>query len=565
MTSLLPLLFAAALQLPVADTTCVRVTTVIGTRTRADTTVQVRCIPPVVRVDTLWRERPRPDSTPRDSVPRDSVPRDSLPTDTLPADTLPTPQPSGVAELPRAVPTWPAHLATAPCTQTIAATGLQAAVGRARPGDVLCLAPGDRFRGTLTLPERSDSGWVVVRTAPSQGQPAPGTRVRPSQGATLATLEAPGTASAIVTAPRARGWYLTTLEVRTDSALASLTYALVDLQTPPTVDGFARDLVLDRLWIHGWAHRPLRRCVALNSASTAIVHSWIDECHEKGTDSQAIAGWSGPGPYLIENSYLAGAGENIMFGGSDPRFAGVHPSDITVRRNHIVTPPSWRGVWTKKNLIETKNVQRILIEGNVLEGSWKDGQDGHAILVKSANQSGHPAHRGSGTRDLTIRRNLIRHAGAALNLSGRGGDAGAIDSVTRRVLIEENYSDSLCAITCDTRGIMLLTGAERVEFRRNTWLAPATVNSYTGGSASSVTARDLRIDGDLLSRGRYVLAGCWTTTCAPGLSLDAALIGAGVPVPRFVLFPTSDAAHAAGYGVSRATIDAATRGVVVQP
>lgn len=571
------LLSLALLQLP--DTTCVRVTAVIGTRARADTVAHVRCLPPrvdtvrvvrvdtlrLLRVDTLWRDRPGPDSLPRDSVPRDSVPSDSVPPDSLPSDTLPTPTPSGVAELPRAVPTWPSGLATAPCTSTFPAAQLQGAVNLARAGEVLCLAPGDRFRGTLTLPARGDSGWVVVRTAPTPGQPAPGERVRPSQGATLATIEATGTNPAIVTAPSARGWLLQLLEVRTDSTFGTLTYALIDLQTPPTRDAFARDIVLDRIWAHGWAHRPLRRCVSLQSGATAIVNSWLDDCHEKGSDSQAIASWSGTGPYLIENNTLAGAGENILFGGGDPRFPGVHPSDVTVRRNWLVTPPSWRGVWTKKNLLETKNVARLLVEANVLEGSWSDGQDGYAIVIKSANQSGSARHRDSGTRDLTIRRNLIQHAGAALTLSGRGGDAGNIDSVTRRVVIQENFADSLGTVTLDTRGVMLLTGAQDVAFLRNTWLAPPTVNSYTGGSKTSVTLRNARIDGDLLTRGRYGRMGCWTASCTPGVSFTAALLGTGAPLAPFQQFPSLAEALAAGFGVSRATIDAATRGVVQQP
>ncbi len=583
----LSLLLVAALQLP--DTTCAakvrRFTD--GLRTEASRPnslaprrTRVRAL--AAEIDEVAARCARPvtpapvDSTPVDSVPPDpapvdSLPSDSLPSDSLPADTLPTPQPSGVAELPRAVPTWPAHLATAPCTRTVAAAQLQAEVNSIGAGEVLCLAPGDRFRGTLTLPARGDSGWVVVRTAPASGQPATATRVRPSHGATLATIEATGTASAIVTAPRARGWYLTALEVRTDSTLGTLTYALVDLQTPPAAADFARDLVLDRLWIHGWAHRPLRRCVALQSAATAIVHSWLDDCHEKGSDSQAIWGSSGPGPFLIHDNYLAGAGENVMFGGSDPRFRGVHPSDITITRNHVHSPATWRGAWTKKNSLELKNAQRVLIEANVFDGSWADGQTGMALVLKSTNQGcGCPD---CGSRDVTVRRNLIVRAGAALAINGRdtnkcaNGGSSRIDSTTRRLAIEENYADSLGALTLDTRGVQVYTNPADVLLRRNTWLAPpGQVNAYTG--ASSGTATRLTIDGDVLTRGRYFLSGCWTSACAPGFALRAALVGSGslpAHAKAFAQFPTLAEALAQGFGVSRATIDAATRGVVLTP
>ena len=64
-----------------------------------------------------------------------------------------------------------------------------------------------------------------------------------------------------------------------------------------------------------------------------------------------------------------------MFGGSDPWIKNLIPSDIEIRRNYIYTPASWKNVWTKKNLLETKNVQRLLIEGNVFDGSWVDAPD----------------------------------------------------------------------------------------------------------------------------------------------------------------------------------------------
>src|SRR5690606_28378953 len=109
------------------------------------------------------------------------------------------------------------------------------------------------------------------------------------------------------------------------------------------------------------------RCVALNSASTAVIDSWLSECHGKGFDSQAIAGWNGSGPYKIVNNHLAGAGENLMFGGADPSIPNGLPEDIEIRRNHFIKPPEWKGVWTVKNLIELKLGRRVLIEGNVFE------------------------------------------------------------------------------------------------------------------------------------------------------------------------------------------------------
>src|SRR5205085_5031116 len=128
------------------------------------------------------------------------------------------------------------------------------------------------------------------------------------------------------------------------------------------------DIVFDRCYIHGTTTGTLRRGIALNSARTAVIDSYIAECHEVGTDSQAIGGWNGPGPFKIVNNFLEGAAENFMLGGADPSIANLVSSDIEFRRNYCSKPLSWcateptyAGVhWSIKNIFELKNAQRVL-------------------------------------------------------------------------------------------------------------------------------------------------------------------------------------------------------------
>src|SRR5207245_7659455 len=142
------------------------------------------------------------------------------------------------------------------------------------------------------------------------------------------------------------------------------------------------DLIFDRVYVHGTLQANLRRGIALNSASTAIIGSHIADVHEVDADSQAIAGWDGPGPFRIVNNYLEGAGENVMFGGADPSIHGLVPSDIEVRRNHFAKPLAWKAggpayegtPWTVKNLFELKNARRVLVESNLFERNWVHAQ-----------------------------------------------------------------------------------------------------------------------------------------------------------------------------------------------
>ncbi|MEO6445961.1 MAG: hypothetical protein ABIZ91_16605, partial [Gemmatimonadaceae bacterium] len=426
-----------------------------------------------------------------------------------------------------------------------------------------------------------DESWVVVRTEMAEADaPRAGERIRPSRSARLAKLIArPGdaSASALATAAGASGWYLLLLEITTDERQERGPTALITLGGGDARDDerLAKDLVFDRVYAHGWPEQTLRRCFALNSGGTAIVDSWLDECHEKGADSQAIGGWNGPGPFLIENNTLAGAGENVMFGGSDPRTPGLNPSDIVLRRNHIVTPPEWMRRWTKKNVIETKNVRRMLIEENVIEGSWADGQDGYAVLIKSANQSGRCPWCISA--DIIVRRNLIRNVGAGINVNGLGGSKHPVDSTSRRIEITENYIDGVGVPPYRGAGRlwMLLSGARDVVIANNTSIAPPNADiqsSLTLGSRNTSSTINLVFERNVMTRGRYAVAGCGNPRtymeCLPGARVSGnILVGGAQPADRFLqgFLPAPSVASAIGRaGVSRATIERATAGVVVE-
>lgn len=505
---------------------------------------------------------PPPDTTP---LPPDTT----TPPDTAtPPDTT-TPVPGITSPEPlRQTVALPAGLDTASCTQAIAPSQLQSAVNAAatKTGrSVLCLTPGTLFRGTLRLPKRTTPGVVVIATTPTAGQPQPGARARPSHRPVFAAIEATGTSPAVTYDPGASDAYFRSIEIRSDSSLATLTYALVDFAAPGSQADFAERIFFDRTYVHGWPHRPLRRCFSIQTKALVIENSWVDECHEKGTDSQAIWGASGPGPFRIVNNYLAGAGENVMFGGGDPKFRGVHPADIYMARNHVDTPLSWKPLWTKKNLFELKNAQRVVLEHNVFTGSWPQGQTGVALVIKSSNQGKTAAHRDNGTRDVVIRENLILQSAAALHVMGLSGEAGRYtDSVTRRVLIERNYAETGTdpAYGNDNRGIAIWSQPQHVILRGNTWLSPAGDGSAYNAS-STANASPLVIDRDLRTAGRYGFFNCWTGACAP-LGLGAALVGtAGPKLPGVVFVSSTDAGWAAGYGVSRPWIDVKVRGVVV--
>jgi hypothetical protein len=220
---------------------------------------------------------------------------------------------------------------------------LQTALNSAVAGDVLLLEAGAEFVGNFVLPVKSGNDPIVVRSAVHDGLPAPGERIQPQHASLLARLRSPNTSPALRTAAGAHHWQLQYLEFgATQNGYGDLIQIGDGSSAQNTIEKVPHDFVLSHLYVHGDPLVGQKRCVSLNAATVTISDSHISDCKGVGNDTQAICGWNGPGPYLIENNYLEGAGENVMFGGADPAIPDLVPADITFRHNLVSRPMSWR-------------------------------------------------------------------------------------------------------------------------------------------------------------------------------------------------------------------------------
>jgi uncharacterized protein YjdB len=485
---------------------------------------------------------------------------------TVSSSTLPPPG-SSIAELPRVYLNFPYPAKTGQTITVGPGGNLQNALNSAQRGDEIVLTAGATYSGNFTLPAKSGTaadGWITIRSDKLSSLPPIGTRVSSSHASLMPRIVTPNTAAAIRTAAGASGWRLAGLEVSVASSVTSLQYGIVWLgesgSSQSTLASVPSDLVLDRMYIHGLSTTNTVRCVALNSARSQVSDSYISECHAKGFDSQAIWGGNGPGPFKIVNNMLQAAGENIMFGGSDPAISGLIPGDIEIRQNYIYSPVSWKGIWTKKNLLETKNAVRMLIEGNVLDGSWQDAQTGWAIILKSANQSG--GCRWCRTTDVTVRRNLIRNAGAGINVAPKG-DLGNVDTTARRIHISENVLENIgvAPYTGDQRGFQLLGGTAYITLERNVLAGNLSAAMMLDKSPGS-TGDSFR--ENVWARGQY---GVIATGASPGsASLD---IGApGYAWSSMTLVGGTQSGYPSGTtfvsSESSASLAAQIRGIVSQ-
>ncbi len=396
-------------------------------------------------------------------------------------------------------------------TLTVRAGGdLQAALDRAQPGDVVALEAGATFQGPFTLPRKSGEGWIVVRTAePDASFPALGRRVTPAHARLMPKLVS--AASPVVTAaPGAHHYRLVGLEIH--PVPGAFVYDLVALGSDARVaEDQPHHIVIDRCYLHGEpgqgraprgrAERPPRRGDRLAPG----------RLQEAGADSQAIAGWRGPGPFKIANNYLEAAGENVMFGGGDPPIADLVPSDIEIRGNHLAKPLAWQArplngegrPWTVKNLFELKNARRVVVEGNLFERNWAQAQTGFAVLFTVRNQDGGAPW--SVVEDVTFIGNVVRHAGAGVTVLGK--DDIKPSGRVRRITIRHNLFDDVGGERWGGRGTLfqILNGPAHVVIEHNTALQTGNMLVVEGPPPEGFVYRY-----NIVAHGPYGIIGTGT-------------------------------------------------------
>ena len=400
----------------------------------------------------------------------------------------------------------------APSGRTIAVAAggdFQAALDKAQPGDTITLEAGALFTGPFRLPKKSGDGWIVVRTSTPDGLPPRGTRVDPSKAAAMPKLVA-ASGSVLATAEGAHHYRFVGVEIRPSDGVALTN--LVELGRRETsVESLPHHLIFERCYLHGDPAKGTRRGIALNSRSTAVIDSYLSDFKERGADTQAIAGWSGDGPFKIVNNYIEAAGENVLFGGADPAIPDLVPADIEIRRNHIAKPLRWKQgepgyegtPWTVKNLLELKNARRVLIEGNVLEGNWLQAQNGFAILFTVRNQGGRATW--SVVEDVTFASNVVRHAAAGINMHGR--DDNFPSQQTGRIAIRNNLFEDIGGARWGGGGTLfqIINGTANVVIEHNTAFQTGNIITTEGAPHEGFVYRQ-----NLTPHNEYGITGAGT-------------------------------------------------------
>lgn len=295
------------------------------------------------------------------------------------------------------------------------------------------VCPAGAVYGPLVLPPTTGTGWTCIRSGGAI--PSRGTQVAPANASAMFKVQSTGlpegtgigVATAVLVSDGARGFRFIGMEAAHPNDNGQVQLVRVE----------ANRQIFERCYFHG---RPnpavaLRRAIRVFQGDFQLWDSYLSDCHEVGSDTQALfINTFGAGRtyerYHVENCFLSGTGENVMC--NEKTTTEMVARDLTFKRNHFFKPlswhrflengaanPAWDGVTvTVKNLFEIKYSQRVLVEGNKFENMWLGAQDGTAIVTYGGDAT-------VSVSDVMYRSNLLIRVGNAFNiLFGDGGGGG---------------------------------------------------------------------------------------------------------------------------------------------
>ncbi len=337
-----------------------------------------------------------------------------------------------------------ANIIATPQTVIIAApSDLQGAIDRASAGDTIVLQAGVVYPQIILRNKPGTSNDEIKIVSSRLSELTEGKLVTPADAAKMPVIVSTGQGEpAIKTELSAHGFALLGIEVRPADANAAI-YDLIRFGSGDTdqntIDKQAHHLRIDRCYIHGNSTQDLKRGVALNSSDSDITNSWFENFHVKGQDSQAIAGWNTTGNLRIINNHLEAGSYPFILGGAFAYIPNLVPTNIQFLRNYAGRPTTYRNQnWVVKNLFELKNARNVLIDGNVFENNWADGQSGSGILFTIRGENG--TMPWATVEDVTFSNNIVRNSEGGINILGLD-DQGASQTGKRIKIVNNLFSN----------------------------------------------------------------------------------------------------------------------------
>jgi hypothetical protein len=377
-------------------------------------------------------------------------------------------------ELPRAY--VDTSMPTTSITKTVCNSGcdytndkLQQAIDEAQLGTTILLQQGVTYtplddRGFILKNKTTGSGWIIIKPAGADTiLPPSGTRLTPAYSSVMPKLVRNYVGMyAMSCEASAHHYRIIGIEFmnpgNVDTAIVASAFVSCSSKLETSLTAQSHHILFDRVYIHGpsaGGSAGVKFGAILNGQHEGVINSTIEDI-TYGTDAIAVISWAGAGPFVINNNTLSSSGENIMFGGADTQIENLVPSDVEIRHNYVYKPLKWRddpayNSGTRKilvkNLYESKNVQRVLIDGNVFENMWPSAQVGFAFTLTPRQAHQFSTQPWTVVQDMTITNNIIRNTANGFSIFGQdsgvwaeklGGPAPVPTTLGGRILIQNN-------------------------------------------------------------------------------------------------------------------------------
>jgi hypothetical protein len=262
------------------------------------------------------------------------------------------------------------------------------ALSRARPGDVIVVAGGTYPVNLLLTADGRPDAPITLRGAPGE----------------QVVLEAADPSLRVIDLRDASHWRIEGLTIR-GSRHANVR-------------------------ITGGSDVTLRDCVVSDAGKKGIIANGdrvtIERCVIRdvrqpfgGEDTQGIAVWDATRLTIRDNRFET-PGDAILIGGAGT--ISRTSSDVTIEGNHFHTLESWARLWHVENAIDVKNVDGLIVRGNVIHhyrGRKGDDPTGCAINIVTRD----PEVGGRIARVL-VERNVIVDVNRAISFQGADGPGG---------------------------------------------------------------------------------------------------------------------------------------------
>jgi Right handed beta helix region len=366
---------------------------------------------------------------------------------------------------------------------------LQAALNQAQGGDTITLAAGAAFTGHYQLAHNGSSRWITIQSSAIGSLPA-GQRVSKTQANFLPKLITPDAGAVLVIPSGANYYRFVGVEFTEKPGVYVQDLIQAGTASEKTVAALPHDLDFDRVYVHALLPTGGKRGLALNSGEATVENSYFENFVSDWQDTQAIAGWNGPGPYRIQNNFLQAGGEIVAFGGATTSIRGVIPSDILIENNDFFKPTSW---WDgdphhsgphirAKNHFELKNAQRVLVQNNTFTNNMVGAdQVGCTILLAVRDEGGQVPW--ATVSHITVQNNVFRHVAGGIFLMGHDGDGGG---TAQDLTIRNNLFVDLGVMGGDGRWLEIVSGVQKAAIDHNTAFPTGWLVVFAGSPSHQV-------------------------------------------------------------------------------